>query len=550
MRQETTVTRPDRLRSWLLAGLLAGILLLALALRLDGVAFGLPAINDPDELMFQMGAVRLLSGPTLNPGWFGHPATTTIYLLAVNALVVFAAGWAAGWWAGPKAFVAAVYSNPTWLMLPGRLAMVAFGVLCVWLTYRLGRELFGRRVGVAAALLMAVNPLHVAYSQVIRSDIMATSFMLLCLLAVLHHHRGGTRRDLCLASLWLALAIITKWPYALTVLALAGIAFLRVRDGVERFGPALRRLVLFGLLTLGLVVLLSPYIVLDYPVLLRNLQGEAQPYHLGATGGTMAENLLWYARGPLFTSFGPAGCLILLGGCVLMRRQREALALLLPVAAGFILVTITQALVWERWMLSLVPLFAIVAALAAVRLIDAVPRPARTAAGALLAAAVLTPLIYRSTAHAEERTHDTRQAAAIWVKSHVPAGKTILVEHFAFELLSGPWEFRFPMGDAGCVDVKSMLSGRIGYAAIQSSRGQRSNVDYGTLTPSTRDTCRSDYAILTQADRYAAERGRFPQEDEAYRALIAQGSVAATFGPEPGKRGGPIVRVVSFPPAK
>jgi len=43
-----------------------------------------------------MGSVRMLSGPTLNPGWFGHPATTTIYLLAVLKALVFAGRWALG----------------------------------------------------------------------------------------------------------------------------------------------------------------------------------------------------------------------------------------------------------------------------------------------------------------------------------------------------------------------------------------------------------------------------------------------------------------------
>lgn len=538
--------RTNPWRRSLPGGILASVLLFALALRLNSVRFGLPAINDSDELMFQMGAVRLLSGPTLNPGWFGHPATTTIYLLAVNALIVFASGWLAGWWASPKVFIGAIYADPTWLMLPGRLIMVGFGVLCVWLTWRLACELFDRRTGLAAALLMAVNPLHVAYSQVIRSDIMATAFMLLCLSAVLRHTKGAGQRDLAFAGLWLALAIITKWPFALAGLSLAGISALRWSRGQDTATQAVRRLAVFGVLTVVLVVLLSPYIVLDYPVLLQNLQGEAQTHHLGATGGTVLQNLWWYARGPLFSSFGSAGCLLVLAGCYLLRHNRVALALLLPVAASFILVTVVQSLVWERWMLPLVPLLAIVAARAAVRLVDAVPRPARLAATALLALAVLGPPLHRTAVQAAERRDDTRQAASRWAIAHIPAGSTILIEHFAFDLLPRPYQFRFPMGDAGCVDVRAMLGGRAGYAVIQSSRGQRSNVDYGTLAPATRDTCRADYALLTQADRYAAEAFRFPQEDAAYRALIAHGTLRATFAPDPGKRGGPVVRIIEF----
>jgi hypothetical protein len=52
--------------------LLAIILLAALAIRLYSVAFGLPALTDPDELMFELGAYRMIDGGQLNPEWFGH----------------------------------------------------------------------------------------------------------------------------------------------------------------------------------------------------------------------------------------------------------------------------------------------------------------------------------------------------------------------------------------------------------------------------------------------------------------------------------------------
>lgn len=46
-----------------------------------------------------------------------------------------------------------------------RLPSVIFGVATVYLVFRLGKKLFNQRVGLWAALLMAVAPLHVYYSQ-------------------------------------------------------------------------------------------------------------------------------------------------------------------------------------------------------------------------------------------------------------------------------------------------------------------------------------------------------------------------------------------------
>jgi len=536
-------------RSWPIAL----VVLVALALRLNGVNFGLPALNDPDELMFQMGAVRMLSGPTLNPGWFGHPATTTIYVLALVDVLVFASGWAGGLWVSPKAFADMIYFDPTWVMLPGRLAMVGFGLWSIWLTYRLASELFDRRVGLVAAGVLAVNPLHIAYSQIIRSDVMAVCFLLLVALAAVRIARGGGRRDLVLGALWLGLAIVTKWPFALAGLAIGGAYALRLARGEESVGGTIRKLALFGVLAAGFGLLASPYILLDYPMLLRNLAGEAQPHHLGASGGSPLWNAGWYLSGPILSSVGWAGALAALWGLILMARDREAAAIVLPVPLAFFALFCFQTLIWERWALPLTPALSVLVALALVWLHDALlrhrPVNARRATFAVALLAVLAPQVAQALVEGRVRRHDTRQAATAWVHAHVPPHSSILVEHFAFDLLQGPWNFLFPVGDAGCVDVRDMLHGKVQYDQIENARDQRSNVDYGTMNPKVRGTCGPGWAVLTQYDRYAAERETFPQAYAAYRELLHRGVIVATFAPVPGEVGGPIVRVVRFPQA-
>ena len=136
------------------------ILLAALYLRLASIHFGLPALNDPDELMFELGAVRMLRGPTLNPGWFGHPATTTMYVLALIDVAVFLTGWVLGLFPTIKAFGTAIYADPSWVILPGRIAMTAFALATILLTYRIAASLVNREAGLIRATNLAVTPLH------------------------------------------------------------------------------------------------------------------------------------------------------------------------------------------------------------------------------------------------------------------------------------------------------------------------------------------------------------------------------------------------------
>jgi uncharacterized membrane protein len=46
-----------------------------------------------------------------------------------------------------------------------RMPSVLFGVITIYILYLLGKEIFSRKVGLIAALLLAVNPLHIYYSQ-------------------------------------------------------------------------------------------------------------------------------------------------------------------------------------------------------------------------------------------------------------------------------------------------------------------------------------------------------------------------------------------------
>jgi hypothetical protein len=535
---------------------LAAILLVALGVRLATIRFGLPALNDPDELMFEMGALRMLRGLTLNPGWFGHPATTTMYVLAIVNVLMVGFAIAAGYATSLKGVVGLIYADPSWMILPGRIAMVAFAIWSVWLTWRLTTRFFGWQAGAIAALLLALNPVAVNWSQIIRSDVMACTFMLLCLHAAADIAERGRTRDHARAAWWLGLAIATKWPFALTVLAIGGAALVAARSGRTTPRRAAIAVVATGIAAIAVLILVSPYLLLDHQTVLKNVRGEGQLHHLGATGGGFWANLWWYLSGPLYRGFGPGGVVLLLLGAIRLPRHRIAFATLAPVAIAFVLLFSRQTLVWERWALPLMPIGAIIAGLGFMVLRDALAHVlpdtrARRAVQAVVLAIVLglcfVPLAVAAWSDGRARMTDTRQLASAWARRHVPHGRTILVEHFAFDIVGEPWRFLFPMGDAGCVDAGALLHGKIDYATIERARGTRSNVDYGTIAPDRADTCRADVAILTQYDRYRLEQALFPREAATYRRLLAQGKVRATFAPRPGHVAGPVVTIVSFP---
>jgi Dolichyl-phosphate-mannose-protein mannosyltransferase len=495
---------------------LAAVLLLAAGLRLRHIDFGLPSLNDPDEPVFIMTALDMLREGRLNPGWFGHPATLLFYLLALVIAGVAAAGLTLGQWTGTDGFVAAVFADPARIVLPMRLLMAAFGVASVWMTWRLGRRVGGAAVGIAAALFLAVNALHVELSQVIRTDMLATLLMGWAMLRALVIAETGRARDHVVAGIAAGLACATKWPAMLVLVApvVAGISQALADRRAWRLVPVA------PLIAVATLLAVSPYILLDWPTVVRDLGGEARPIHPGATGFGLAGNLLWYVRQPIAGTFGIAGIVLLGIGTVATTHRRNAALVLLPTLTLVWVALSAQSLVWARWIVPLLPIAAVLIAIGLINLLRFASARTRPVALPAITALLATSMAHTTIDRQKARADDPRQRASAWIQQHVPKAQTILVEHAAFDLLAEQRRLLFPLGTAGCVDVGRFLAGGPSHRKVNSLRSGRAVVDLAHVEPRLLATCRADVLMLSNYRRYLHERVRFPAEVANYRRLL------------------------------
>lgn len=525
--------------------IVALVVLLALALRLAAVRFGLPSVNDPDELIFELNGFMMLAHKTLNPHWFGHPGTTTLYVAIILDVAAYAVGHGLGIFPDINAFASHLYGDPTWVFLPARVAMALFGAWCVFLTWRLGRALFGPACGLIAAMMLAIDPVHVAYSQVVRSDVMGTAFLLLMLLATLRVSREGRWRDTLLAAVFLGLTTTTKWPFAACGFGFLFVVIERWWSGKGSLRTEALRCMAFGAASVVAILVVSPYLALDHAAALKSVAGEDQIKHVGATGEGPMWNLAWYIREPLYQAFGAIGLALVAAGLVVAILHRESRVLLLPPMVVLSAVTVFQNLIWVRWALPLLPLLSILGAAALIRLAAKIADVRMCGAlTAVTLVAMSMPLLARVRSDGAERLNDTRQAATRWADANIPPGSTIIVEHFGFDLLSRPWKLKFPLSVAGCVDPRAMLDSKVDYSKVEAMRGGHHVVDYGTLASTMRASCGADFAILSNYDRYEAQAALFPVEASSYRELLSRSTLLATISPVSGKRGGPQVRII------
>jgi hypothetical protein len=127
-------------------------------------------------------------------------------------------------------YVVAVPTNPldASFIAPERLGVVLITSLGVVAFYWLARRLFGGPVALVAAVLLALNPFHIAYSRVIHHDALSTTFMTLSVLtAFIYWGRRQRRRWLLLSGALAGFAFLSKLAslFLMPFIALIGLWF-------------------------------------------------------------------------------------------------------------------------------------------------------------------------------------------------------------------------------------------------------------------------------------------------------------------------------------
>lgn len=138
----------------------------------------------------------------------GHPGVTTMWLGAIGLMLQhFLAG--LGWVSGENADVQRIFL---------RLPVAVVTALCVAIGYALLRRLFRERIAVLAALFWALDPFLIAHSQLLHTDALLTSFMMISLLAAFVAFRAdATSTDR---------AQTIRWPFLIASAVAGGLAVL------------------------------------------------------------------------------------------------------------------------------------------------------------------------------------------------------------------------------------------------------------------------------------------------------------------------------------
>lgn len=399
---------------------LAGVLALALGLRLWGIEHGLPFVYNVDEASnFVPTAVSYYFTDTYNPHYFINPPAFSYLLHGVLG----------AWFGGGDGVGTALATDPKGVFVVSRVTSAVLGAAAVAFVYLAGARLYDRRVGLIAAAVMAVAFLPVFYSHLALNDVPA----LLPLAVSVYGSAGvlvrGRGRDYALAGAGLGLAAATKYTAGIVLLPLAlacGSQLLADRRA------ALRGMAVAGGLAAVGFVLANPFAVLSFDEFWSDVRKQEEAASgFGKLGLDYDSGLLYYLW-VLTWGFGWVPLAAALGGAVraFALDLRRGL-FLVPWPVVFLLYMGAQERFFGRWLLPVFPALAILAGLAVVAVIDALrprPRLRLTAGTALVAAMLAQGLVYSVHSNRVLSRDDTRNEARAWMVANVPAGSKVVVE--------------------------------------------------------------------------------------------------------------------------
>ncbi len=329
------------------AALLA-VFLLALSLRLWSISFGLPNLYHADEPIIVNHALAYGTGD-FNPHFFKIPPLTS-YLAFFMYGIWYLIGNISGIFKNTHDFSALFFSNPSSFYLIARIFLGALpGAATVWVLYGIIQKHFSSQTASFAALLLAVNFLHVSDSHYVYADIP----LVLCMtwgMGIIwslfdDYSPSSLKHGLCALAIGLSAAIkyngvFLAIPYIVTVFMLQIPATAKVKFLAKS-----------AFVSCLVFLILNPWIVLDTPTFFAELKAQAAAqsgvydwyYHirrslihgislpiLGLTFGGLILSLMNKNSNPASKKKFAAACFLLVYYAVLIRWAQPYPRYVLP----------------------------------------------------------------------------------------------------------------------------------------------------------------------------------------------------------------------------
>lgn len=341
----------------------SALTLLALVVRIYHLDWALPYTYEeatPLHTAWNMWGWDRNCDVNLNPEFFRYPSLTFyVHFLVQGALYLV------------MHFTSAIDSLGDWrimylvdpspLFLAARAVSVGFGVATGLVAYKTTKTIAGTPSALLVLALLAVNPFHLARSQMVEVDIPLTFFCALALHGAIRVALNARRRDYVVAGLATGLAASSKYTGVLLIAPLLIAYVLATKTRPRKSGgrdTAGRKHLWVGIVAaLVAFCVTSPYVVLDARDSLADILIEREHMAVGHFGADSHPTWIFYANALVGSVLGaPITALSILGLVgFAVRGQKNPTLVLSAFVVAYLGVISSWSMKAERYLLPIVP---------------------------------------------------------------------------------------------------------------------------------------------------------------------------------------------------
>ena len=501
--------------------LLAIILGVAFSVRFEGISSGLPQSYIPDEYEYVHSYLQMIKRGDMNPRWWHHPSVQPYVNIGTYLIVFFLEARTGRWQSVHQIQVED-------MLFWGRFsAGVVPGTFTVFFVFMLGRFVFGTRVGLFAAALLAVAPGVVEISQYNKPDALLVLFSTVSVLVTMIYLEKGSRGLAFAAGAAIGFTVAVKYNASLLWTPLIGATLFRR-------GTSLLAHPDLYLGAVGTVVGFTagcPYFFADLTRFFDHVAAGLFNYgFLGLAGAEGVDN--WATHANYTINYG-AGLLpflaCLVGLALALYRIDRRLAVFLAYPIFYYSFYSSQRINFAGNLMPVYPFLAILAAYAIVETIvflrdvlekrlrnqPIAKRPLETfALVAALVAALWFPTSMTLKRNRLMMLPDTGAMAAQWIEARIPPGTSFAVERHT--------------------PVLDLSRYRVSVSKRVIDLGVAAHRDAG-----------AEYLIVTSTsyERFGPEH----RQTKNYGKLFAICPLVKEFAPEPERMSGPTIRILQVP---
>jgi hypothetical protein len=395
-----------------------------------------------DEANFVWPAV-FLPDHHFNPyasgaGWFGHPGHFLMYILSASYSVYFFLGKLFGYFPNFDSFKTIFLYQPMSFYVIGRVESVIYGLVTILGAYMIAKKCFGSRAALLAALFLAVSPLHTELSQIVRTDTLMICLVTRAFLCCVWVWQTSALWAYVLTGVCIGLGVATKYPAAVAMVPLVFAHVAAAGSNEPLFKKLFDKKLWCGFASAGLALAVSaPFVLLNFKRTVALFRMQAEHSDISSVNGAPWQNYWWYLTSGLSDAHGIIIQLFVFAGViVLLRRRRQTDFFLLSFPVAFLLGIGLLKGGFVQWILPIIPLTSIFAAIGFVWILENANGKWPGAATKFILPIVALLAIAGPTARI--LAHDVRNVqkhysllANEWVEQHIPAGSVIALEEYA-----------------------------------------------------------------------------------------------------------------------